>query len=185
MYTKKKLTNCPHCGAKTRNIKAYRKKKINHTLSIFNRCIINLKYIRYDCKKCKHSFYEDISQICDKYYRHTSIKLNNIIDNLHEVKMSVKDRSKIYDIDYRLVNRLFEIRVNKEGLNNICTLPKNIGIDEFKGNMIINTAKGNVKSKYQVQITDLDTSKIIVVLPFKDSIELEKFFKGIKNKEEQ
>ena len=176
---------CPHCKCEDiHNIKDYHKKILKHGNINGNKNNIKLKYIRYECKCCKRTFYEDLSSIKEKYFRHTNVKINNILDNLPNLKESVKSISRRYDIDYRLVNRLFSLKVYQEKLNDITTLPENIGIDEFKGNMIVNVNNIKIRAKYQIQITDLDKRKVIALIEIKDSRELEKFFNRINNRKD-
>lgn len=96
--------------------------------------------------------------------------------------MSINHISKLNNMDHRLINRLFDIKVHELGLNNIVSLPPNIGIDEFKGNMKVDIDNKKRKIKYQIQITNLDNGKVIAVLPIKDTKSIQNFLDKIHNK---
>ena len=51
---------------------------------------IYIKYYNYKCSKCG-SFYENISDICEKYCRHTNVSISNVIDSLEHSKVSIID----------------------------------------------------------------------------------------------
>lgn len=184
METKIQDTVCPHCGCVTKTKKDTKVRNITHGEVSGSKCIINLKYIRYKCKECKKTFYEDISDIVSKYYRYTNVSILNVLDKLGKFKLSIKDISKMTYMDHRLINRLFEMKVETMHLSNLRELPPHIGIDEFKGNMAYKINDKKVKIKYQIQITDLDTSKVIALLPIKDNRCIEDFLKKIRNKRE-
>ncbi len=69
--------------------------------------------------------------------------------------------------------RVISILSKTSILNYVTTLPKHIGIDEFKGN------SGN--NKFQVVITDLDTRKVVDIINNRSFSSLEQYFSKIKN----
>ncbi|MEG2460887.1 MAG: ISL3 family transposase, partial [Clostridia bacterium] len=182
LSTKKEKVCCPKCGTITNKKKDSRTRILKHGSSNGKVCKLYLTYIRYKCCACKSSFYEDISDVCQKYYRYSNVNILNVMKNLSDFKMSVKDISKMSNMDYRLINRLFNLRVHQEGLNNIVNLPPNIGIDEFKGNMKSKVGNKKIRIKYQIQITNLDTGQVIAVLPIKSEKCISNFLDKIKNK---
>ena len=184
METKKQKTCCPKCGNITEDRKDDKDKDLGHGYIFGNKCIINLKYIRYKCKCCNSTFYEDISELCTKYKRHTNASILSVMDNLKNARSSVKEISKNTGMDYRFINELIALEVGCKGLGNITELPENIGIDEFKGNMKVLINGKRYKIKYQIQITDLDTGKVVALLPIKDNKCIEEFLSGIKNRKE-
>lgn len=181
--TKQQNTYCPKCGTVCNKKKDSKTRDLNHGFFNGSKCKVYITQIRYKCSNCG-SFYEDISDLCQKYYRHTNVSVLNVIKSLSDVKMSVNHISKINNMDNRLINRLFDIRVHELGLNNIVSLPPNIGIDEFKGNMKVNINNKMTKIKYQIQITNLDTGKVIAVLPIKDAKSIQNFLAKINNKKD-
>lgn len=185
MYTSKVKHICPHCKSEQiHNIKDYHSKILKHGDIVGKNINIKLKYIRYECRECGKTFYEDLSSIHEKYCRHTNAKINNILNNLPNLTQSVKKIANTYNIDHRLVNRLFALKVYEKNLSDITTLPENIGIDEFKGNMLIKVNDTKIRAKYQIQISDLDKRKVIALIAIKDSEELEKFFNKIVNRKD-
>ena len=93
----------------------------------------------------------------------------NVIDTLGSTRTSVKGIVIANGVNYRLINRLFELKVALNNLDNITELLENIGIDEFKGNMKCIKDGKKYTYKYQIQITDLDISKVVAILPVKDN----------------
>ena len=182
--TLKLSTPCPKCGHTCNKKKDTRIRILRHGYINGLKTIIRLKYIRYKCSCCNSSFYESISDICEKYYRHTNVAINNIKNNLSNLKISVSSISKMNNMNVKLINKLYAIKVHEMNLNNIVTLPPNIGIDEFKGNMKVSINGKRIKVKYQMQITNLDTGAIAALIPVKDEKSIKAFFKNIKNKKD-
>lgn len=173
--TQKLSTPCPKCGHICNKKKDTRIRILKHGYINGLKCSIKLKYIRYKCSGCNSSFYENISDICEKYYRHTNVAINNIKNNLTDLKISVSSISKMNNMNVKLINRLYDIKVHEMKLNNIVTLPPNIGIDEFKGNMKVSINGKRIKIKYQIQITNLDTGEIVALIPVKDEKSIKSF----------
>lgn len=93
-------------------------------------------------------FYENISDMW-KYYRHTNVAINNIKNNLTDLKISVSSISKMNNMNVKLINELWHKRFIEMKLNNIVTLPPNIGIDEFKKVIWKFLLMERIKIKYQ------------------------------------
>jgi transposase len=177
-------TTCPKCGHICDKKKDTKIRELNHGYINGLKCTIKLKYIRYKCSGCNSSFYESITDICEKYYRHTNVAINNLKNNLGDLKISVASISKMNNMNVKLINKLYSIKVHEMKLNNIVTLPPNIGIDEFKGNMKVSIDGKRIKIKYQIQITNLDTSEIVALIPVKDEKSIRSFLRNIKNKKD-
>lgn len=181
--TKKQDTCCPKCGRISSKKKDSKIRNLNHGIFNGNKCEVHITQIRYKCSNCG-SFYENISDLCQKYYRHTNVNILNVMNHLNDIKISINHISKLNNMDHRLINRLFNIKVHELGLNNLSSLPPNIGIDEFKGNMKVEINKKKIKIKYQIQITNLDTGKVIAVLSIKDAKSIQNFLAKIHNKKD-
>ena len=182
--TIKLSTPCPKCGHTCNKKKDTRIRILKHGYINGLKCIIRLKYIRYKCNCCNSSFYESISDMCEKYYRHTNSSINNVKNNLGNFKISVASISKMNNMNVKLINKLYAIKVHEMKLNNIVALPPNIGIDEFKGNMKVSINGKRIKVKYQMQITNLDTGDIVALIPIKDEKNIKAFLRNIKNKKD-
>jgi transposase len=143
-----------------------------------NERFISIKLIvqKYECSVCHHKSEEDYGDFVKKYYR-ISNEYARFLLNIFTEMRSFKAICKEYKISFNLANKLTRILVAVNNRANLITLPKHIGIDEFKGNLY----KGY--QKYQVQVTDLDTGDIIAVLKNKDSNTLANFFKQITNRD--
>ena len=130
-------------------------------------------------------------RLCEVHFKQAINRITTDKDERKSLTTTVINKSKkefeneianINGMDHRLINRLFQLKVTLNNLDNITELPQSIGIDEFKGNMKYIKDGKKYRYKYQIQITDLDTSKVIALLPVKENKCLENFLKKIKNK---
>lgn len=187
--TSRTSVRCPKCGKVINTYKDHKHKIIKHLDICNNKSIIEFSYARYYCKECNTSVIEDISDLVEKYYRYSNSVINSLLDKMSICRDSIKAIAQRENVSCRLVNRLFFKNVYIKKINDITWLPQNIGMDEFKGNMKVLVEDSNgvikrVKSKYQVQITDLDTGKVIALLPFKETKTIKAFLDTITNKSE-
>ncbi|MEG2235498.1 MAG: ISL3 family transposase [Clostridia bacterium] len=74
------------------------------------------------------------------------------------------------------VNRYIAYSIFLNNKKEIHRLPEMIGIDEFKGNA--------GKYKYQLQIIDLQTKKVVDIVKFRTYDDLEQYFSRISNRKE-
>lgn len=90
--------------------------------------------------------------------------------------MTIKDVAKINNVSSGVVSRYLYFFAYLMQWDKVTTLPKHIGIDEFKGNCD--------KSKYLFHIFDLDTGKTVTILRTRKYYDLVKFFDSIENRNE-
>lgn len=112
------------------------------------------------------------SDIVNPRFRSSNVLFNKIIDDLKS-SYSFKDIAKVNKVSAGVVTRylsLFSYLMQW----NITTLPKHIGIDEFKGNCN--------NSKYLFHIYDLDTKQTIKILKSRDFSTIVNFFNTISNR---
>lgn len=182
LETSKIETTCPKCSEITNKKKDSRTRILKHGIQNGKTMFIHLKYIRYKCNHCHSSFYEEITDICTKYQRNTNTSIWNVIDNYLTYKFSTKDISKLSGLNRKQIDKLYAIKVGLMGLSDLTELPEHIGIDEFKGNMRHTVNGKSIKYKYQIQITNLETGKVIALLPVKDNDCISEFLSKITNK---
>lgn len=170
--TKAKTHICPACKESTKYIHDYRRQKIQHIQinSLTMYLILNKR--RYICGHCGKKFYENYSFI-QKYFRKSNSVFYKIIDDLKQLK-NFKTIAKDNNVSVSTVVRYLTYQIFLTGKNVVLTLPKHIGIDEFKGNCN--------KTKYQFHIFDLDTHQTIDILESRKYDFLEKYFSKITNR---
>lgn len=174
-YISKKVieTPCPCCNTLTKRIHDHREQRIKHTpINGFNTFLI-LKKTRLLCTNCNKRFYMDYSDIVNYRFRSSNILFNKIIDDL-KLSCSFKDVAKINHVSIGVVIRYLLFFSYLMQWQNVTTLPKHIGIDEFKGN-----CNG---SKYLFHIYDLDTKETIKILKSRDYSTIVNFFNTITNR---
>lgn len=153
---------CPHCGTSTSKIKDYYIQKITDAPIQFKKTTLILKKIRYVCKNCNKTFYENLDFI-PKNHRTTNRLTAYIYDQLTTLK-SMKQIAKESYVSTNTISRIVDLF---ECENSV--LPDVISIDEFKGNT------GGYK--YQVSLIDSKNHKIIDILPCRYKHELCTYFK--------
>ena len=135
---------------------------------------IILKKRRYVCCHCKKRFYEEYSFI-QKYFRKSNELYNKIIQEAKQQK-SLKTIAIDNHISIPTVNRYITYNCFLNNKHKIYTFPAHIGIDEFKGN--------TGDEKYQVQISDLDTGKVVDIVKSRKYDDLEIYLSKITNLKE-
>jgi len=170
--TKPKSHFCPSCKKATKNIHDYRFQKIQHiqTNQVTTYLILNKR--RYICPHCGKKFYEKYHFI-QKYFRKSNSVFYKIIDDLKQLK-NFKTIAEDNNVSSPTVVRYLTYYTFLTGKNVVLTLPKHIGIDEFKGN-----CNG---TKYQFHIFDLDTHETIDILESRKYDDLERYFSKILNR---
>ena len=151
--TKPKLHKCPSCHYYTKHIHDYRIQKIQHVLVGSIQSYLYLNKRRYVCPHCNKRFYEDYSFI-----------QKNFKTIANDNKISAPTVVRFLNYKIFMDNQYSYSR----------TLPKHIGIDEFKGN-----CDG---TKYLFHIFDLDTHETIDIVNGKSYDVLENYFSRIENK---
>ena len=114
------------------------------------------------------------NDIVNPKFRCSNELFNNIISNLQNTSMNIKDVANFNNVSTGVVSRYLYFFAFFMQWDTITTLPKHIGIDEFKGNCD--------KSKYLFHIYDLDTNKTVTILKSRKFDDLIKFFDSIQNK---
>lgn len=167
------FTPCPCCSTPTKRIHDHREQKIKHTpINGFNTSIV-LKKTRLVCTNCGKKFYMDYSDIVNPGFRCSNNLFWKIIDDL-KLSCSFKDVAKMNFVSTGVVVRYLNLFSYFMQWNNITTLPKHIGIDEFKGNCD--------KSKYLFHVFDLDTGETIKILKTRSYKDIVNFFNNITNR---
>lgn len=151
-------------------------KKLNIHLLIGFKTKLILKKTRLLCLNCNKRFDMFYGDIVNFRFRCANELFFNIISDLKHTSSTFKDVANRNFVSTGVVIRyshLFSFLMQWE---NITSLPKHIGIDEFKGN-----CDG---SKYLFHIFDLDTSKTVCILKSRKCDDLISFFNSIENRNE-
>lgn len=166
---------CPCCNTMTTKIKDHRNQKIKHLPISGFKTFLVLKKTRLLCPNCGKSFYMNYSDIVNFRFRSSNILFFKIIDDLTS-STSFKDVAKANFVSIGVVIRYLLLWSYLMQWENITTLPKHIGIDEFKGN-----CDG---SKYLFHIYDLDTNETVHILRSRSFDDIVDFFNNITNRNE-
>lgn len=174
LETKPKFHVCPSCKRFTKRIHDYRIQKIQH-FSIGNkRTYIYLNKRRYICPHCGKKFYEDYKFV-QKYFRKSNALFENVISDLKKIK-NFKTVAQDNNISEPTVVRfLWYATFINNNFSHTRSLPKHIGIDEFKGN-----CGGN---KYLFHIYNLETHETVDIVNGKNYDILEMYFSQIENRQ--
>lgn len=141
---------CPYCGCTTSKIKDYRIQKIKDVEIIGKKMFIFLRKRRYYCARCHKTFTEN-NPLVARYQRVTIRFYQQVYKELMRMQ-SFKSVAERMDVSVTSVIRWFD-HISYAHAN----LPARFSIDEFKGNT------GN--EKYQCNITDPVSHKILDILP--------------------
>jgi len=163
--TKPKFHICPSCHNSTNKIHDYRTQRIQHIKVGQVQSYIYLKKRRYCCTHCNKRFYEHYDFV-NKNFRKSNEVFNSVCSDLKQLK-NFKTIAEDNNITIPTVVRYMNYAIMLSN-KHIVSLPKHIGIDEFKGNCN--------HTKYQFHIFDLDTRKTIEILESRSYDFLEKFF---------
>ena len=174
-YISKKVieTPCPCCGNLTKRIHDHREQRIKHASINGFKTFLILKKTRLVCTNCNKKFYMNYSDIVNYRFRSSNVLFNKIIDDL-KFSCSFKDVAKMNHVSIGVVIRYLLLFSYLMQWQNVTTLPKHIGIDEFKRN-----CNG---SKYLFHIYDLDTRETIKILKSRDYSTIVNFFNTITNR---
>jgi len=170
--TKSKVHCCPSCKNTTKNTHDYRQQRIQHIQTNGLTIYLILNKRRYICPHCGKKFYEKYSFL-QRYFRKSNSVFHKIINDLKQLK-NFKTIAKDNHVSSPTVVRYLTYQTFLTGKNVVFTLPKHIGIDEFKGNCN--------KTKYQFHIFDLDTHTTVDILESRKYDDLERYFSKIANR---
>lgn len=165
---------CPSCKESTNHVHDYRIQIIQHFKVGDIAIQLVLKKRRYCCNHCGKKFTEKYSFV-QRYFRKTNAVYDKIVsDAQHQKSLSVIAIDN--NVSIPTVNRYIGYAVFLNNKSSITRFPTRIGIDEFKGNA--------GKDKYQLQIIDLDTGKIVDIVKSRKYDDLEEYFSKITNRKD-
>lgn len=116
----------------------------------------------------------DYSDIVNPKFRCSNQLFFSIINDIQNTSMTLSQVARNNNVSFGVVVRYLYFFSFLMQWENIHTLPKHIGIDEFKGN-----CNG---SKYLLHIFDLDTGKTVTILRTRKYDDLINFFNTIDNR---
>lgn len=177
IYISKKIStcSCPSCKHQTKRIHDYRTQKIKHCPINGLKTTIFLKKARLLCPHCGKKFYMNYTDIVNPRFRCSNQLFNSIINDLQS-SMTFKEVAKRNFVSSGVVTRYMLFFAYLMQWKTPSTLPKHIGIDEFKGN-----CDG---SKYLFHIYDLDTNETVIFLKSRKYDDIVTFFNSIQNRNE-
>lgn len=177
-YISKKIvkSSCPCCNSFTKRIHDYRYQKIKHSpLNGFQTFLI-LKKARLLCTNCGKKFYMNYNDIVNPKFRCSNELFNKIINDFQRSSATFSEIAAMNFVSPGVATRYLNLFAHFMQWNNVSTLPKHIGIDEFKGN-----CDG---SKYLFHIYDLDSGNTIHILKTRRYYDIVDFFDSISNRHE-
>lgn len=143
---------CPLCGSQTIRFHSYQYKKIIHSISTHQPCIIRLHHRKFQCQTCHHIFYEH-NPLVNRNENLSLYTKTSILNYLKGYDHTFTDAARHYYVSIQTVINLFDSHVEAKPRQ----LPKVINIDEFF------TARVS-KYKYACVLYDFIGKKIIDVL---------------------
>lgn len=160
-------TSCKECGSLSIVIKEYKIKKITHSISTNQPCILNYKARRLKCKDCGKTFLEHnpFCQEDEKLSLYTVIK---ILEKLRSHTSTFTSVSKDLNVSIQTVVNVFDNYVSGTRLK----LSEVICIDEIYTNKL--TSK-----KYSCVVMDFKIKQVIDVYPSRLKYDLEENFMRI------
>jgi len=177
IYISKKISacSCPSCKHETKRIHDHRIQKIKHCPINGFKTTIFLKKTRLLCTHCGKKFYFNYNDIVNPRFRCSNELFNSIITDLQS-SLTFKEVAKRNFVSPGVVTRYMFFFAFLMQWKTPTTLPKHIGIDEFKGN-----CNG---SKYLFHIYDLDTNETVFFLKSRKYDDIVAFFNSIENRNE-
>lgn len=167
----KQKESCPVCTSDDIIFHEYKYKKIIHSISTNNKCIIRYQQRRYRCKQCNKSFSES-NPFATKYQNISHYTYVSILNHLKDTAHTFTDTAKRYHVSIQSVMNIFDRSIDARRRE----LPKIICIDE------VFTAKMN-KYKYACVLFDFQSSKIIDVIATRRKHYLVDYFSRISQTE--
>lgn len=168
---KKNTKCCPECGGTSLNIKDYRVKKIIHSFSNGNPCVIFYRARRFKCKYCKATFYEH-NPFSNKYDKCSTYTRIMVLEKLKSHTKTFTDVAKDFFISAAEVIKIFDNHVQCNRL----PLSKIICFDE------VYTSK-KYDNKYAFVMVDPIKRKIIDIRSSRHKDRLTQYFSSISKEE--
>lgn len=160
-----KNTNCcEYCGSININVKDYYIKKITHSISTNQPCILNYKARRFKCKDCGRTFLEH-NPFCQKDEKLSLYTVIKILEKLRSHTATFTSVSKDLNVSIQAVVNVFDNYVKGTRL----TFDEVICIDEIYTNKL--TSK-----KYSCVIMNFKTKQVIDIYPSRLKYDLEDNF---------
>ena len=164
---------CENCGSININVKDYYIKKITHSISTNQLCILNYRVRRFRCKDYVKTFLEHnpFCQKDEKLYLYTVIK---ILDKLRSHTATFTSVAIVLNVFIQTVVNVFDNYINGSKL----PFDEVICIDEIYTNKL--TSK-----KYRCVIMNFKTKQVIDIYPSHLKYNLEDNFMRIPLKKEK
>ena len=144
---------CENCGSININVKDYYIKKITHSISTNQPCVINYKARRFRCKVCGKTFQEH-NPFCQKDEKLSLYTVIKTLEKLRSHTSTFTSVSKDLNVSIQTVVNVFDNYVSDSRLN----FGEVICIDEIYTNKL--TSK-----KYSCVIMDFRTKQVIDIYP--------------------
>jgi len=166
-----KLIDCPRCSHDSIRFHSYAYKKIIHSISTGQPCILRFHHRKYQCKKCSSVFSED-NPFTHKHMNLSHYTRLSILNYLKDFNHTFTDTSELFHISIQSVIDIFDQAVDAKRR----ILPEVICIDE------VYTNKMN-KYKYACVLLDFKASKVIDVIATRYKNYLIEYFSRIPKAE--
>jgi transposase len=168
---KRDLVVCPKCGSQSSLFHSYTYRKIIHSISTGQPCLLRFHQRKYQCKACSSVFNEG-NPFTSKYANISHYTRLSVLDYLKDFNHTFTDSAALFNISIQSVIDTFDQAVDAKRRN----LPEAICIDE------VYTNKMN-KYKYACVLLDFKASKIIDVISTRHKNYLIEYFSRITESE--
>lgn len=158
---------CKDCGSININIKDYYIKKITHSISTNQPCILNYKARRFKCKDCGKTFLEN-NPFCQKDEKLSLYTVIKILEKLRSHTATFTSVSKDLNVSIQTVVNVFDNYVNGTRLQ----FGEIICIDEIYTNKL-------TPKKYSCVVMDFKTKQVIDIYSSRLKQDLEDNFMSI------
>lgn len=162
---------CPRCEAYSVRFHSYAYKKIIHSISTGQPCILRFHHRKYQCKVCSHVFSED-NPFTKKNTNISHYTRLSILNYLKDFNHTFTDTAQLFHLSIQTVIDIFDQAVDVKRRH----LPEAICIDE------VYTNKMN-KYKYACVLLDFKASKVIDVIATRHKNYLIEYFSRIPKTE--
>ncbi len=162
---------CPRCSSKRIKFHEYKYKKIIHSISTGQPCILRFHQRRYLCQTCQKTFSES-NPFVQRYANISHYTRLSILEYLKDFNHTFTDTAKLYNVSIQSVIDIFDQSIEAKRR----LLPEVICIDE------VFTNKMN-KYKYACVLLDFKASKVIDVISTRHKNYLIEYFSRIPKSE--
>jgi transposase len=162
---------CENCGSININVKDYYIKKITHSISTNQPCILNYKARRFRCKDCGKTFLEH-NPFCQKDEKLSLYTVIKILEKLRSHTATFTSVAKDLNVSIQTVVNVFDNYINGSRL----PFDVVICIDEIYTNKF--TSK-----KYSCVVMNFKTKQVIDIYPSRLKYDLEDNFMRISLEE--